>query len=192
MATKDHHEAVNKTEINVETTIEQSTSGSNERVNELTADLQRLQADFANFMRRSDQEKGELLTFTISRVMRDLLPVRDNFDRELANRPTSIDATWAASIDSIRTQFDSVMKGLRVERFDSVGYGFDAHFHEAVSDEGGEGSHEVVIEELQPGYKLEDKVIRHAIVKVGRSDDALQYDSLQQKVHDSIKNEGEK
>ena len=134
------------------------------QVEELTADLQRIQADFVNFKRRTETERGELLDFAKSRVVRDFLAVRDNFDRELANRPQDIDANWAASIDSIRASFDSVLKSLGVERFESVGQPFDPHLHEAISSD---GNGEVVTEEMQPGYKLGESVLRHAIVKVG-------------------------
>jgi molecular chaperone GrpE len=142
------------------------------RIEELTNDLQRIQADFVNFKRRAEQEKGELLDFAKSRVVRDFLSVRDNFDREVANRPTGIDASWAASIDSIRASFDTVLKNLGVERFESAGQPFDPHMHDAIVMEEGEGAHEVVTEEMQSGYKLGDTVLRHAIVKVGRTDDA--------------------
>ncbi len=153
-------------------TEDKSSEALDSRVEELTADLQRIQADFVNFKRRAEQEKGELLDFAKSRVVRDFLSVRDNFDRELANRPADINATWAASIDSIRASFDTVLKNLGVERFDSIGQPFDHHAHDAIVMEEGEGEHEVVTEELQPGYKLGDTVLRHAIVKVGRTDDA--------------------
>ncbi len=103
--------------------------------------------------------------------MRDFLAVRDNFDRELANRPQDVDAEWAKSIDSIRAGFDSVLKNLGVERFASVGQPFDPHLHEAIAmdDNGGDGTHEVVTEELQAGYKLGDEVLRHAMVRVGKT-----------------------
>lgn len=140
------------------------------RIEELTNDLQRIQADFVNFKRRAELEKAELLDFAKSRVVRDFLSVRDNFDRELTNRPEGIDTAWAASIDSIRISFDTVLKNLGVERFESAGQPFDPHMHDAIVMEEGEGTHEVVTEEMQSGYKLGDTVLRHAIVKVGRTD----------------------
>lgn len=142
------------------------------RMEELTNDLQRIQADFVNFKRRAELEKGELLDFAKSRVVRDFLAVRDSFDREEANRPDDISSTWAASIDSIRASFDTVLKNLGVERFNSVGQPFDPHMHDAIVMEEGEGMHEVITEEMQSGYKLGDTVLRHAIVKVGRTDEA--------------------
>ena len=141
------------------------------KFDELTADIQRVQADFVNYKRRAEAEKAELLDFAKGRVVRDFLAVRDNFDRELASRPPSVDAEWAASIDQIRSGFDGVLKSLGVERFDSVGHGFDPHLHEAITMDDGEGAEAVVTDELQAGYKLGDQILRHAMVRVGHSNE---------------------
>ena len=174
MAKKDDHktEIHNETDVTIENEVTQSVSGaSDEQLAELTLDIQRLQADFQNYKRRSETEKGELLDFAKSKIVREFLAVRDNFDRELAGRPEGIDSTWAASIDSIRVSFDTVLKNLGVERFESLGQPFDPHMHDAIVMEDGEGAHEVVTEEMQGGYKLGDTILRHSIVKVGRTND---------------------
>lgn len=156
------------TEVHVENHASQTVSAggasADDQVAELTADLQRLQAEFVNYKRRAEAEKGELLTYAKAGVVRQFLAVRDTFDAEAAHRPADIDAKWAASIDAIRAQFDSVFKSLGVERFVSVGQPFDPHRHEAVASEG-EG--EVVVAELSPGYQLGETVLRPAMVKVG-------------------------
>jgi molecular chaperone GrpE len=141
-----------------------------ERIEELTQDLQRVQADFVNYKRRAETEKSELLDFAKSRVVKEFLAVRDNFDRELASRPAEVDAEWAKSIDNIRAGFDAVLKTLGVERFESVGQTFDPHLHEAIAMDEGEGAHEVVTDELQAGYKQGDQILRHAMVKVGKTE----------------------
>jgi len=142
-----------------------------DRVADLTADLQRVQADFVNFRRRAESEKSEVMGLAKNRVVREFLAVRDSFDHELAHRPATVDAAWAASIDSIRTQFDQVLKAMGAERFESKGHPFDPHLHEAVAMEDGPGDREVVTEELQPGYKVGDQILRHAVVKVGKQPD---------------------
>ena len=165
------------TEVNVETHSEQtvngetktsdmsvSSAGGDERVVELTADLQRVQAEFQNYKRRTDGEKSEVFDFAKAKVVREFLATRDSFDQELAHRPTDIDPKWASSIDAIRAQFDKSLSILGAGRFESVGQPFDPHLHEAVSMDGGD---EVVTEELQAGYKLGDTILRHAMVKVG-------------------------
>ncbi len=157
------------TEVHVETHSEQHTSGgaSDVQTTELMADLQRVQAEFINYKRRAEQERGEIMTAAKARVAREFLTVRDSFDQELAHRPAKMDAAWAASIDSIRAQFDAVLKNLGVERFDSLGQPFDPHRHEAIATN---GDGDTVIEELQAGYQLGDTVLRHAIVRVGQPD----------------------
>ncbi len=85
-------------------------------------------------------------------------------DARHSQNPADIDPQWAASIDAIRAQFDKVLSNLGVERFESVGQPFDPHLHEAISMDGGD---EIVIEELQAGYKMGPAILRHAMVKVG-------------------------
>jgi molecular chaperone GrpE len=139
------------------------------RIDELTSDLQRIQAEFINYRRRAEAEKAEVLDYAKTRIVRDFLAVRDSFDHEQTHRPTDADPAWAKSIDTIRAQFDQVLQGLGVVRFESQGQPFDPHLHNAVAMEDGEGDQEVVVEELQPGYKLGDTVLRHAMVRVGRT-----------------------
>lgn len=137
-----------------------------ERVDELTADLQRVQAEFINYKRRADDEKAELLNFAVARVAREFLTVRDTFDREQQGRPASTDPQWAASIDAIRAQFDAALKTLGVERFESLGEPFDPRRHQAIAQD---GDGDTVTEELQPGYTLGDTILRPAMVKVGHA-----------------------
>jgi molecular chaperone GrpE len=164
-------EQSSQTDIHVETHTEQSVSSGgvtvqpdDNQVAELTADLQRLQAEFINFRRRAESEKAEVLNFAKARIAREFLTVRDSFDAEAAHRPKDADAGWAKSIDAIRTQFDQVLNNLGITRFQSVGQPFDPHRHEAVAHDG-EGDH--VVEELQPGYEIAGTVLRPAMVKVG-------------------------
>jgi len=157
------------TEVHVETHSETNVQGggvgpSDDQVAELTADLQRLQAEFLNYKRRAEAERAELLDFAKVGVVRQFLAVRDTFDAEATHRPADVDATWAASIDAIRNQFDTVLKQLGVERFESLGQPFDPHQHEAVATE---GAGDTVVAELSSGYKLGNTILRHAMVKVG-------------------------
>ena len=166
--TKKDHSKDNHTEIHVEAHAESHVSGGDERVEELTRDLQRVQAEFVNYKRRAEEEKAGITDYAKAKVVREFLTVRDTFDQEAAHRPAEVDPKWAASIDAIRAQFDAVLKNLGVERFDSLGQPFDPHRHNAVMMEDGEGEHEVVVEELQAGYQLGETILRPAMVKVGR------------------------
>jgi molecular chaperone GrpE len=177
MAQKDDSQNEIHVETHSESNVSSGSSDQSNRIAELTADLQRIQADFVNFRRRADAEKADVFELAKTRVVRDFLAVRDSFDQELAHRPETIDSTWAASIDSIRTQFDQVLKSLGVERFDSKGQRFDPHRHEAIAMDEGEGRDEVVSEEMQPGYMRGNHILRHAIVKVGKANLAPETES---------------
>ncbi len=173
MAKKDH-QPQSHTEVHVETHAQAHASASapaDDRVEELTQDLQRVQAEFINYKRRAEEEKRAGLDYAKVKIIREFLTVRDTFDQEATHRPADTDPKWAASIDAIRAQFDAVLKNLGVERFDSLGHAFDPYLHNAVVMEDGDGQHEVVVEELQPGYRLGELVLRHAMVKVGHRDD---------------------
>ena len=128
--------------------------------------MQRLQAEFANYKRREQEAKAEIADFATQQVVINLLPLFDNLDRALGHQPEELkDNAWAAGVEQVSRQVGDALKALGVERIQSVGEPFDHNLHEAVSHDG-EG--EVVIEELQPGYKMGDRVIRHAMVKVGK------------------------
>jgi molecular chaperone GrpE len=134
------------------------------KVDELTADLQRVQADFVNFRRRSDEERSSFMDLAKQDIILQLLPMLDNIDRALRYLPENLkDDAWAKGVSQIAKQADDTIRGLGLERIQSLHQPFDPHLHEAI---GGDG--EVVVEELQPGYKLGNRVIRHAMVKVGR------------------------
>ncbi|HVE81151.1 MAG TPA: nucleotide exchange factor GrpE [Candidatus Dormibacteraeota bacterium] len=143
------------------------TSKENQKVEELTEDLKRLQAEFANYRRREGEAKAELIDLARQDVVRDLLPLLDNIDRALAHYPKHLqDDPWAMGVSQVAKQARETLGEMGVIRIESVGQPFDHNLHEAISLEEGEGSREVVAEELQAGYKMGDKVIRHAVVKV--------------------------
>jgi len=81
-------------------------------------------------------------------------------------RKTSKGHDYVKGVQGVIKQFETCFKQLGVERIKTIGEHFDPHLHEAVHVDDGDGEHEVITEELQPGYKIGDEVIRHAIVKV--------------------------
>ena len=138
-----------------------------QQVAELTNALQRERADAMNVRRRADEDKARLGTFYKSLVLRELLPVIDNFERALKSMPADLAKNdFMKGVQGVVKQFEAVLAKLGVERIKTVGEVFDPELHEAVSMEEGEGTHEVVSEELQAGYRLQDEILRHAMVKV--------------------------
>ena len=139
------------------------------RIAELTHDAQRVQAEFINYKRREADAKAELIDYATQRVVTELLPLLDNIERALTHMPPELsDNPWAAGVEQVGAKAADALRVLGVERIHTAGQPFDHNLHEAISMEEGDGEQEVVIEELQPGYKMGDKVIRHAMVKVGR------------------------
>lgn len=138
-----------------------------QQVAELTEALQRERADAANVRRRAEEDKAKLGTFYKSLVVRELLPVIDNFERALKNTPKELaNNDYIKGVAGTVKQFETVLAKLGVERIKTVGQPFNPNLHEAVSLEEGEGATEVVTEELQAGYTLQDEVLRHAMVRV--------------------------
>lgn len=137
------------------------------QVGELTAALQRERADATNIRRRHEEEIANLRNLLKANIVRDLLPVIDNFERALKHVPKELeDNDYIKGVASIVKQFEKTLADLGVQRIKTVGEKFDPKYHEAVSVEEGEGNHEVVSEELQSGYQLGNDVIRHAMVRV--------------------------
>jgi molecular chaperone GrpE len=137
------------------------------QIKELTEALQRERADAMNIRRRHDEQMSSLRDYAKAGVIRELLPAIDNLERALKHTPKDLaDHDYVKGVQGVIKQFEKVLKHIGVERIKTVGEEFDPKYHEAVSMEHGEGSKEVVSEELQAGYKLGDEVIRHAMVKV--------------------------
>jgi molecular chaperone GrpE len=136
------------------------------QIAELTAALQRERADAANLRRRHDEQIASLRTSVKTHVVKDLLPIIDNFERALMHVPKELEGhEYVKGVEGVVKQFGKTLADLGVERIKTVGQPFDPHLHEAVSAEEGDGP-EIVSEELQAGYKIGDDVIRHAMVRV--------------------------
>lgn len=138
-----------------------------QHVAELTEALQRERADAENLRRRHDDQIGSLKTLVKANVVRELLPALDNLERSLKHVPKELkDNDYVKGVQGVVKQFDKTLTDMGVSRIETVGQVFDPRLHEAVAMEEGDGTVEVVCEELQPGYLLGDEVIRHAMVKV--------------------------
>lgn len=138
-----------------------------QQVDELTAAVQRERADATNLRRRHEEQISGLRDTVKANVVRQLLPVIDNFERSLKHIPKELAGhEYIKGIEGVIRQFEKILGDLGVERIKTVGEVFDPRWHEAVVMEEGDGMQEIVSEELQSGYRLGDEVIRHAMVKV--------------------------
>lgn len=137
------------------------------KITELTDALQRERADVTNIRRRHDSQMAGMRDMAKASVVRDLLPALDNLERGLKHAPKDIaDHDYVKGIQGVVKQFEKTFKEIGVERIETKDQEFNPDLHEAISMEDGEGSKEVISEELQAGYTLGDEVIRHAMVKV--------------------------
>ena len=138
-----------------------------QKIGELTEALQRERADAMNVRRRTEEEKSQLGNFYKAMVIQELLPALDNLDRALKHAPKELkDHDYIKGIKAVEKQFTDCFAKLGVERIKTVGEPFDPKLHEAIGVEDAGGAVEVVCEELQPGYKIGEEIIRHAMVKV--------------------------
>ena len=129
----------------------------------------RLCAEYDNVRKRSQKEKQDIYSSSRADVFKDLLPVLDNFDRAANNKGAGLE-DYSKGIDLIFQQFADILKKNGVEAFGEAGDEFDPNIHNAVmsvqDDNFGDNT---VAEVFSKGYKLGDKVIREAVVKVANS-----------------------
>lgn len=130
------------------------------------ASWQRAAADFANFKRRTEQERSEAAKFGTSMLIMHLLPVVDDLERALANLPRELTGlTWIDGIELIYRKLQAVLEAQGLAPIEAIGHPFDPNMHEAVlRAPGPEGQ---VLSELQKGYTLHGRVLRPSLVSVG-------------------------
>ena len=161
-ATKEQSEAQN---------AEESVVDASEVLEELKADFdnryKRLQADFENFKRRTNQEKEQLAGFVKGDVLKDLLPVLDNFERAVQAPAEGDTKVFLDGFVMIHQNLMAMLSKHGLTVIDAVGKPFDPNFHQAImrvpSDE---YESDTVCEVLQTGYTVDGRCIRPAMVKV--------------------------
>ncbi|MBC8078256.1 MAG: nucleotide exchange factor GrpE [Chloroflexales bacterium] len=129
----------------------------------------RATADYKNFKRRSDAERVELIRSASQGLILKLLPVIDDFDRAIANIPDEVAGTpWWGGAQLIAQKLRTLLESEGVSPIAALDAPFDPNQHEAVLYEDAPGKEDTVVEELQKGYKIGDRVLRPTMVKVGR------------------------
>jgi molecular chaperone GrpE len=135
-------------------------------IDELTDKYQRLQAEYANYRRRTQQEKEDIGLFANEKIMNDLVPVVDSMERALDAFENKEDNIYKG-IDLVYKQLLSTLNKFGIEEIEAKDVDFDPNFHLAVMSESVEGVEaNKVLDVLQKGYKLGNKVLRASMVKV--------------------------
>jgi molecular chaperone GrpE len=137
---------------------------------ELRGNWQRSAADFANYKRRTEEERTTVAQFASSILIGKLLSVLDDFDRALDNVPADAHDPWVEGVRLVERKLRSVLEGEGVTPIEAIGHPFDPNVHVAVVHvETADAPDNQVIGELQRGYRLHDRVLRPALVKVANN-----------------------
>ncbi|WP_182200531.1 nucleotide exchange factor GrpE [Paraliobacillus salinarum] len=153
-----------------ESTSNQEMEALQKEKNELYEKMLRIQAEYDNFRKRTQKEKEADRKYRSQSLITELLPVVDNFERAL-NTEVQDDSTksFIEGMEMIYRQFNQALLNEGVEVIETVGTEFDPNYHQAVMQvEDDQYDSNIVVEELQKGYKLKDRVIRPAMVKVNQ------------------------
>lgn len=180
---KDVFEEANSTEENVEQKTEEQQEQEDLDIDQLKEELEalrkekdahynrllRVQAEYDNFKKRTQREREADHKYKAQDLVNDLLPVLDNFERALQVEKTEATSSLIDGISMVHRQLMDALKNNGVEIIETEGKEFDPNLHHAVmqvEDESYESNY--IVEELQKGYMLKDRVIRPAMVKVNK------------------------
>jgi molecular chaperone GrpE len=132
--------------------------------------LLRKTAEFDNYRKRIDKERREHAEWAAAEVLSDVLAVLDDFDRALSAEAPPEARSYLAGFELIQRQLGELLRKRGVTAIETLGADFDPHLHQAVAYEESPGAREgEVIGELRKGYKLGDRLLRPAMVRVAKA-----------------------
>jgi molecular chaperone GrpE len=151
----------------IEQNIEQRLTSAEDNAQKYLDNWRRAEADLQNFKRRAEQDKDESRRFANASLMINLLPIVDDFERAFQSIDSNIAGlSWFDGIRLIYRKLSMLLENAGVHRIRTEGATFDPNFHEAVAHVDGEEGK--VISEVQRGYMIHDRVLRPAMVVVGK------------------------
>ena len=145
-----------------------------EEIDNLQADLaamtesaKRAMAEFQNYRRRVEEERGELLVFANQQLLQAIFPALDNFTRAFDSVPEELKSNeWVKGVEAIESSLMNSLTSLGLEAIDQIGVPFDPHRHEVLLE--GDGESGQVLQIFEKGYAFKGKTIRAAKVMVGK------------------------
>lgn len=156
-------------EKTTELTVEEQLEAAKKKQSSTKTKYLRAVAEFDNYRKRTLKEKAELLLNGSEKAVCAFLPILDDFERAIADKTEDVNAI-KEGVQIIFNKFNKTLESLGVRKIETEGKDFDVDFHEAVAMVPGMGDDKKgkVIDCVQTGYQLNDKVIRHAKVAVGQ------------------------
>ena len=149
--------------------VEPEAPATQAKVEELTNDLKRMTADFANYRKRNEAERADFAKFAKADLIAKLLDVLDGYDRALATVPDEVKGQpWVEGMWLVERKLRTVLESEGLEPIDSLGKPFDPYLHEAVAHVESDEPEGTVTQEHQKAYRLHDRVIRPALVTVAK------------------------
>jgi len=139
--------------------------GPQEKIEELTHDLQRVQADFENYRKRMEREREEYAKMANRGMVARLLPVLDNFQLALLHKQHE---EFIKAVEMVYAEMYAILEDAGLKQMDALGKPFDPYVHEALLQEESGQEQGTVLEELQKGYLFQGQVLRHAKVKIAK------------------------
>ena len=159
-----HHKKIEDLPAEKELDCQKQLEEKQQKIEELTDTLKRLQADFENFKKRIDKEKTEFVKYAHADVIAQMLPVLDSFEIALNN--TSDNEKFAEGMKIIFAQFYLTLEAEGLHPIKAEGEKFDPYRHEVLMKEESDKPEGTILEEFQKGYMLNDKVLRFSKVKI--------------------------
>jgi molecular chaperone GrpE len=137
-----------------------------QKIEELTNDLKRLQAEFENYKKRCEKENASFREYSNAILIKKMLTVLDSF--EIALKNTANPEEFVKGVELIYSQFYSILQDEGLMHLETVGKRFDPYLHEVLLSEKSNKEDDTILEELQKGYKLKGCILRHSKVKVAK------------------------
>jgi molecular chaperone GrpE len=138
-----------------------------EELEEMKNLLQRLQADFENYRKRSQKEKEDFGRYLNADLLMRVLPVLDNFELAFKHQPVELETNeWVHGIWHIQKQLEQVLADEGATEIPALGQRFDPSLHDALEEVSSEKPEGEIVEVVLKGYQIGDKILRHVRVKV--------------------------
>ena len=140
----------------------------NKELEELKEKNLRILAEFENFKKRTNQNVSDSYNRNLEKIIVSFLPVMDDLDRILDNQDADNFKLLIDSIDMVKNKVLNIFEKYDVDSFDSLGSLFDADLHEAIMMQESKEKENIIINEFEKGYKINNKIIRHSKVIVSK------------------------